>query len=51
MHKFSMQYFNVHGNYHNLDFNEELFNMIDESTRRSNLIQFLISDLGDGDSQ
>ena len=41
MHKYAMTYLNVHGNYHNLEFDEALFGVIGESCRSADLIQVL----------
>lgn len=47
MHKFAMTYFNVHGNHHDLDFDDTHYNVIDESTRLADLIRFLDSELSE----
>jgi len=48
MHKFAMTYMNVHGNYHDLDFDEGLFGVISESCRNADLIQVLDAALAGG---
>jgi hypothetical protein len=41
MHKYSMKYLNVHGNYKKLNFDSDLYNLIDTKTRDSDLIMFI----------
>lgn len=45
MHKYAMTYLNVHGNHHDLSFDEKLYEVIAESTRSADLIQFLDGEL------
>lgn len=41
MHKYSMKYLNVHGNYGKLEFDSKLYNLIDKKTRNADLIKFI----------
>jgi hypothetical protein len=45
MHRYCMRYLNVHGNHHDLSFDEKHYEIIAESTRSADLIQFLESEL------
>jgi hypothetical protein len=45
MHKYSMKYFNVHGNYNNLHFDEGLFKRIKEQTRSIDAVGVLKEEL------
>lgn len=45
MHQYAMKYLNVHGNCHDLDFDEKCFDIVAESTRSADLILFLESEL------
>lgn len=41
MHRYAMTYLNVHGNHRSLDFDQRLFEVVDESTRSADLIAYL----------
>ncbi|MDD5450316.1 MAG: hypothetical protein PHT49_00215 [Desulfovibrionales bacterium] len=41
MHKYSMKYLNVHGNYSTLEFDSKLYDLIDTKTRKADLIMFI----------
>jgi hypothetical protein len=41
MHKYSMKYLNVHGNYDELEFDSDLYDLIDTKTRSSDLILYI----------
>ena len=45
MHKFSMKYLNVHGNYKNLKFDNNLYEKITDQTRNVDMISILKSKL------
>lgn len=45
MHRFAMNYFNVHGNHRDGVFDESLYDVIAESTRSADLIRFLDEEL------
>lgn len=46
MHKYAMKYLGVHGNYQSLYFDESLFDVVGNSTREADLIEYLGSELG-----
>jgi hypothetical protein len=48
MHKYCMKYLNVHGNYGRLEFDSDLYNLIDSKTRSSDLIMFIKEQLNGG---
>ena len=45
MHKFSMEYLNVHGNYKTIKFNKNLFKKVNDNTRELDLIAILRAQL------
>ena len=45
MHKYSMKYFNVHGNYKTLDFKNKKFDLIKDSTHEADLLSFLTKEI------
>lgn len=45
MHKYSMKYYNVHGNYETLEFKNEKFDIVNDSTHRADLISFLTKEI------
>lgn len=47
MHKYSMMYLNVHGNYHQLSFDQRLWNVVLDQTRNADLIGFLTEQLSE----
>lgn len=47
MHKYMMTYLDVHGNYHDFEFDEAHYDVIRDSTRLADLIQFLDSQVNE----
>ncbi len=45
MHKYTMKYFDVHGNYHKLKFDQTKFDIIDDRTRELDFIEIIEKEL------